>query len=217
MKKQITLSQLKKLVKEHVTPGDPDYQSKRELGENQLQEASLSLTEAISHLKLAMENLPHGEEYQDVLDRMKRVKFTLDDMFVGGVRESGKNTSEQFTIRYTDNAAAEGGENKYLTTTFTGTRNEVLNFCAYFMNMGMAEEDGSLSKEQYEQALDGGDWEVVSDREAQQAMEDADSTIALPVIFWIKDSKGRDVYVGQWSEEDFKSWDEEGGDVEVED
>lgn len=146
----------------------------------------------------------------------KTITFSQLKKLVREGRTSRRAAPEQFTIRYTDNAAAEGGENKYLTTTFTGTRNEVLNFGAYFMNMGMAEEDGSLSKEQYEQALDEGDWTVVSDREAQQAMEDADSTIALPVIFWIQDSKGEDVYVSQWSEEDFKSWDEE-GDVEVED
>ena len=90
MKKTITLEQLKKVLKESVTPEDPDYMMKRELGENHLKEATLAMSEAIAHLKLAMENLPHGEEYEEVLDKMKKAKFTLDDMYIGGVRESKK-------------------------------------------------------------------------------------------------------------------------------
>ena len=94
MKKTITLEQLKKVLKESVTPEDPDYMMKRELGENHLKEATLAMSEAIAHLKLAMENLPHGEEYEEVLNKMKKAKFTLDDMYIGGVRESKKKVKE---------------------------------------------------------------------------------------------------------------------------
>lgn len=85
MKKVITLKQLARLVKEGVTPEDPDYEQKRALGEKHLNKATLSLSQAITSLQMAMENLPHGEEYDGILYQMKRLKFDLDDMINGGV------------------------------------------------------------------------------------------------------------------------------------
>ena len=101
MKKTITLEQLKKVLKESVTPEDPDYEMKRELGEKHLKDATLCMSDAIAHLKFTMERLPHGEEYEEVLDKMKKAKFTLDDMYIGGVRESKKKAIKEASVNPT--------------------------------------------------------------------------------------------------------------------
>lgn len=76
---------------------------------------------------------------------------------------------------------------------FVGTLQDVLNFGAYAMN------GGDIDEEMFQDACNGGDskyneWEMKSVEDAKEFMDTADLGMGDPVVFWIKNSKGKKVY-----------------------
>lgn len=120
----------------------------------------------------------------------------------------------KYTIHYTNNAraAARGaGEDEISDIEFEGTLNDVLNFAAWMMSG----EDGG--EDDYANAVKNGDWEVCNDKDAKDAMNSADLGFGNPVVFYIKDSRGRMVYNSGLDESDWETQDEEDEEYEVDD
>ena len=112
---------------------------------------------------------------------------------------------EMFTIHYTDNARCmnRGGGSDYIGEyEFEGTLQEVLNFGAYSMDCAL----GDLDEDEFVAAVKEGEWETLSVEAAKASMDEADIGAGSPVVFWIKNSKGRKVYDSGLDESD---WDEE--------
>jgi len=116
---------------------------------------------------------------------------------------------DTFTIHMTDNARCMmrgGGSDTIYDNEFTGTLADCLRRCAAMMK-GDAGED--LEYEDYLDPEEIKGYENMTPQEAKDSMDEADLGFGAPIVFWIKNSKGRKVYNSGLDESEWKEDDED--------